>query len=103
MSTGSSAAEEQLRLMVKEQLRKEWSVEDLQDLERLLRERSFSKWLRYQGRMLEMLQEQIWKARDREHYCFMQGQYDVARRFSPEQMLDDIKRIKEALSDERSS
>lgn len=79
------------------QVRAEWNLEDLQALESLLQDKRFSSFLRWVGRMEELVDGRVWKADSFEQVRFLQGQYDAVQRFKPDRMLKEIANMKEEL------
>lgn len=94
------SSKEELQRQFQAEVKKEWTLEDLQKLEGLLIEPSFSKWLRWQARLAEVINNRIWKADSWEQYKFIQGQHDVLIRFDPERMKEEIKQLKETLKND---
>ncbi len=103
MSSNSSGepAQAELKRLYHQQVREAWSPRDLQELEALLLQPSFNRFLNWVGALEAVVLRDICDARSWDHYNFLRGQLDAAKRLGPERIRIEIERMKEAWKEKK--
>lgn len=65
----------ELKAQLRKEIRKVWTLEDLENLKAELARSSYKLFLRYLHLLEEHLAGEVWEARSWEHYNFLRGQH----------------------------
>jgi hypothetical protein len=86
---------QELKKQLQEQVKGVWNLQEVQILERSLKDGTFRPFLKYLSNLNELVDKEIHKARSWDHYNFLRGQHDVLQRIF--KIPDELEYIKEAL------